>query len=129
MKMGAPRKEIDWDAFEKLAKMQCTESEMCSFFEICEDTLNTRCKEMYGKTFSDTIKRYSDVGKMSVRRGQFRRVEEGSDSMIIFLSKTLLGMKETNVIESYITITPADVASLDPADASRELMEAMRCEG
>jgi hypothetical protein len=49
----------------------------------------------------------------------------------IFWSKNHLGMSDkvdTNS-KTEITISPADVSTLDPADASRELMEAMRGEG
>lgn len=37
---GRPRKEINEKLFENLCAIQCTEKEICSVLECCEDTLN-----------------------------------------------------------------------------------------
>ena len=52
-KMGAPKKEIDKKDFENLCALQCTQKEICSFFDITDKTLNRWCKDTYGLTYSD----------------------------------------------------------------------------
>lgn len=85
--------KINKELFEELCNMQCTETEICNIFHICEDTLNSWCKNEYGQNFSDTYKIYSANGKMSLRRTQFRLAEKSS-AMAIFLGKQYLGQTE-----------------------------------
>lgn len=92
-RMGRPRKEIDRIEFEKLCEMQCTEIEICGFFGICEDTLNSWCKRTYKRTFSETYKVYSQDGKVSLRRMQFN-LAKTSAAMAIFLGKNMLGQSD-----------------------------------
>lgn len=93
-KMGRPKKQIDKDTFEKLCGIQATEQEIASFFDCTDDTLNRWCKETYQLTFSDTYKKYSAGGKMSLRRAQFRLAEKNA-AMAIFLGKQYLGQRDT----------------------------------
>ena len=93
-KVGRPRKKISKEQFEKLCVMQCTEAEMCGFFGVTDKTLSKWCKENYGGNFSDTYKIYSQDGKISLRRQQFRVANSGNVSMLIWLGKQYLGQKE-----------------------------------
>lgn len=90
---GRPRKEIDQKIFENLCGIQCTESEICSVFECCEDTLNAWCKRTYNATFSDTYKEKRQVGKVSLRRMQFRLAEKNA-GMAIWLGKQYLDQRD-----------------------------------
>lgn len=113
-KMGRPKKEIDIKTFEGLCKIQCTEKEICSIFDCCEDTLNAWCKENYqdddGKplTFSETYKRVSAGGKASLRRIQFELAKK-SAPMAIWLGKQILGQKDS-VDEVVVGITTTEDA-------------------
>ena len=91
--MARPRKEIDMTQFEKLCALQCTMSEICSFFEITDKTLNKLCQDHYGESFSVVYKSKSEMGKISLRRYQFRLAEHNV-SMAIFLGKQWLGQTE-----------------------------------
>ena len=92
-KMGRKPKEISKETFEKLCNIQCTESEICSVLQICEDTLNAWCKREYDLTFSDAYKKYSENGKMSLRRMQFKLAQK-YPAMAIFLGKQYLGQRD-----------------------------------
>ena len=92
-KMGRKPKEISKETFEKLCYIQCTESEICSVLQICEDTLNAWCKRTYDLTFSDAYKKYSENGKMSLRRMQFKLAQK-YPAMAIFLGKQYLGQRD-----------------------------------
>lgn len=91
--MARPRKEIDMTQFEKLCAIQCTRDEICSFFEITDKTLNKLCQDHYGESFSAVYKSKSEMGKISLRRYQFRLAEKNV-SMAIFLGKQWLGQTE-----------------------------------
>ena len=105
---GRPRKEIDQKTFENLCKIQCTESEIAGIFECSIETLNTWCKRTFGTTFLDTYKIYSDQGKASLRRMQFKLAEK-NPGMAIFLGKNLLG--QTDRVEQTV-MEVEDLSSL-----------------
>jgi hypothetical protein len=95
--MGRPRKEIDFVQFEKLCGLQCTEPEICSFFGINTDTLCTRCKEQYGKTFKDVYAEKSQSGRIAIRRAQMQAALAGDKTMLVWLGKNMLGQKDAPV--------------------------------
>lgn len=111
-KMGRPRKEIDQKIFENLCGIQCTEAEICSVFDCCEDTLNAWCKRTYGETFSDTYKKKRQLGKPSLRRMQWDLAKKNA-SMAIFLGKQYLGQSDQGGI-----VTEKDIRQEDALSAS-----------
>ena len=92
-KMGRPKIPINQQEFEKLCYMQCTETEIASFFDCSVDTIENWCKATYETTFSEIFKRKSEYGKISLRRTQFKLAEK-SPAMAIFLGKQYLGQKD-----------------------------------
>ena len=92
--MGRPRKEIDKEEFEKLLALHCTLSECCAFFDCDDKTLNKWCREQYGTTYSEVFRIKSGLGKISLRRAQFRLAARNA-AMAIFLGKNLLGQSDT----------------------------------
>lgn len=83
---GRPKKPIDWDEFEKLCGLQCTQSEIASWFSIISETLVDRVKDYYKEDYSVVYKRYSEGGKASLRRTQVKLAQK-SAAMAIFLGK------------------------------------------
>ncbi len=61
--MGRPKKEIDQKQFEQLCQIQCTEVEICGWFEVTDKTLTRWCKETYGLTFSEVFAQKRAAGK------------------------------------------------------------------
>nr|DAU65967.1 MAG TPA: DNA-packaging protein [Caudoviricetes sp.] len=110
--MGRPRKEIDQKIFENLCGIQCTEAEICSVFDCCEDTLNAWCKRTYGETFSDTYKKKRQLGKPSLRRMQWELAKKNA-SMAIFLGKQYLGQSDQGGV-----IAEKDIRQEDALSAS-----------
>ena len=90
---GRPKAEIDQTAFEKLCALQCTRSEICSWFDVTEKTLEGWCKRTYGESFSPVFERKREKGKISLRRSQWQLAEK-SATMAIFLGKQILGQKD-----------------------------------
>lgn len=92
-KMGRPKIEIDQRQFESLCGLQCTLSDIASFFQCSEDTIERWCKRTYEATFAEAFKKHSGKGKVSLRRIQFKLAEKNA-SMAIFLGKQYLGQRD-----------------------------------
>ena len=98
---GRPKKEIDREQFETLCEIQCTQSEICSVLKVTDKTLTRWCNETYDKSFSEIYKSLSEGGKSSLRRWQFKKAQDGSVPMLIWLGKQYLGQRDkTEVTEN-----------------------------
>ena len=91
---GRPEKFIDWELFEKLCGIQCTQSEIASMLKIHHETLIIRVKSNYGEDYPSIYKRFSESGKCSIRRHQFAHLPKNA-SMAMYLGKVYLGQKDT----------------------------------
>lgn len=87
---GRPLKPINQIEFEKLCGLQCTQEEICGWFGVCSDTLESWCKRTYEMNFSEVFKEKRGVGKISLRRAQFRLAKKNAN-MAIWLGKQYLG--------------------------------------
>lgn len=94
---GRPPKEINWELFEQLCLLQCTQSEIASTLKINPDTLRDRAVEHYGESYSEIYKRYSENGKTSLRRYQYIQAKT-KPNMAIWLGKQWLGQKDKEEI-------------------------------
>lgn len=90
---GRPKKEISQKQFEEMCKVQCTENEICAILGIGIDKLLSWCLETYNDTFSNVYKKFSENGKMSLRRAQMRLAQTNA-SMAIWLGKNMLGQTD-----------------------------------
>ena len=90
---GRPHKPIDWEEFEKLCEMQCTQGEIASFFGVHPNTISDNVKQIYKEDYSTVYKKYSDGGKCSLRRTQFKLAQKNT-AMAIWLGKQYLDQKE-----------------------------------
>lgn len=96
--MARPRKEIDKNDFEGLLAIQCTLAEVTAFFDhklngCSEDTIERWCKREYGESFAEVSEKKKNIGKISLRRAQFRLAEKNA-AMAIFLGKNYLGQRD-----------------------------------
>jgi len=117
-KGGRPKKTINQEEFEKLCGLQCTQEEICSWFNTTDKTLNTWCKQTYGDSFSEVFSQKRKIGFVSLRRAQFQLAQKNA-AMAIFLGKNYLG--QTDRIEQIVTqiedLTPlADMLNANEAD-------------
>ena len=98
--MARPRIEIDKKQFENLCGLQCTKEEIAGFFNCSEDTIERWCKREYKESFAVVFSQKRGVGKISLRRSQFKMSEHNA-AMAIWLGKQYLGQKE----QQEVTIT------------------------
>jgi len=93
---GRPKKVIDQKTFEQLCGIQCTEQEISAFFDVSDRTLEKWCKDTYGTTFFDIFQQKRGLGKISLRRTQWKLAEK-SNAMAIWLGKQYLDQREPGV--------------------------------
>lgn len=91
--MARPRIEIDREQFEKLCSLQCTKEEIAGFFNCSEDTIERWCSREYHERFAVVFGKKRTVGKISLRRSQWRMAEHNV-TMAIWLGKQYLGQAE-----------------------------------
>lgn len=103
--MARPRIEIDQHQFEQLCKLQCTQQEIADFFKCSVDTINAWCKRTYKSGYTEIYNKNASVGKISLRRTQWKQAETSS-RMSIWLGKQYLG--QTDKIENTITEIDAE---------------------
>lgn len=126
--MARPKKKIDKKQFENLCALQCTERDICEWFEVCEDTLNSWCKRTYKDEkenpmcFSDVFKQKRAKGMVSLRRNQFA-LSATNATMAIWLGKNWLG--QTDKAESTVVVATVDDAL---SKSLREMAEELEAE-
>lgn len=89
--MGKSQKSVsvDWEIVKKLARMQCTASEIASFLETNIQRLDLVCSEYFEVRLQEKIAEWAEGGKISLRRNQWRMSEQ-NPTMAIFLGKQYL---------------------------------------
>lgn len=92
--IGRPKSTLNWKEFEYLCSIGCTLKEIAGFFQMSDRTLQARVKEEYNETFSERWEKLSQGVKIAIRRKQIAVAMEGSESMLRFLGKNMLGQKD-----------------------------------
>lgn len=115
--MARPRVDIDKDTFEELCNIQCTLSEIAGVFRCSEDTVQRWAKRTYGECFANVHKKYSEGGKTSLRRYQFRLAEKNA-AMAIFLGKNYLGQRDCVEYEDKESLARLDAILRGMKDAA-----------
>jgi hypothetical protein len=83
---------IDYQAVEKLAMLHCTDAEIAAFLGMGEAELVERMN-VDGLLFK-AVDGGRSLGRMGLRRLQWRAAEAGRTTMLIWLGKQLLGQRE-----------------------------------
>ena len=106
---GRPLKEIDKKQFEGLCSIQCTEREICAVLGVADKTLTAWINREYGPeygsefggklTFKDIFEIKGAIGKISLRRYQFKQAEK-NPTMAIWLGKQWLGQTDNIQVEA-----------------------------
>ena len=110
--MARPRKKINRKQFESLCAIQCTQAEICSVLDVCEDTLLKWCKETYKMSFSEIYKQKRELGCMSLRRKQMELALSGNATMQIFLKEMELREREFALKEKSIELEQSRIEKL-----------------
>ena len=98
--MARPKKVINQNQFESLCAIQCTQEEICNVLDVTDKTLTRWCNEVYDLSFSEVYEQKRDIGRMSLRRNQFKLAEGGNTTMQIWLGKQVLKQSENPVMDN-----------------------------
>jgi hypothetical protein len=115
---GRPKKVLTEDALkiiEGLARVMCTDEEICSILGCSRDILyNPENEDLYRQA----IEKGKANGKQSLRRKQYEIAMKGNSSMLIWLGKQWLNqtdkVEQTTSIEDLTVL--ADLLKLDEKD-------------
>lgn len=94
--MARPKLEIDPKLVERLASIQCTNEEIAAACGCSADTIELR--------FTGELEKGRARGKRSLRRLQYKRAKAGSDTMLIWLGKNVLGQKDRSEVEHVVSV-------------------------
>jgi hypothetical protein len=79
------------DQIGRLATIGCTDEEIAAVMRISVDTLGRRKKN---PEFAAVLENARGMGKTTLRRLQWHRANQGSDTMCIWLGKQMLGQRD-----------------------------------
>lgn len=99
-KLGRPLKPIDWKVFEDLCNIQCTPEEIASVCRVDRHTLYDRVVKEYEEDFPTVYKKFTENGKMSLRRIQMKLAQKNT-AMAIWLGKQYLNQKDHHEAVEY----------------------------
>jgi len=96
---GRPEAVIEWDQLDKLCQMHATQEEIAAFLGITVDTIDSRLKKRFNKSFSEYYQEKAALGKISLRRAQLQKALGGDNTMMIWLGKNMLGQKDSQELD------------------------------
>ena len=98
--MARPRIEINWEEFDKLCGMLCTQEEIAAWFKCSVDTIDKALRREKRMGFTEYFKNKAVSGRMSLRRAQFElAVKDKHPTMLIWLGKQHLDQTDKQAIE------------------------------
>lgn len=95
---GRPVKPVDENIIYELARLMCTNKEICGVLRISHDTLEQR--------YRDVLEEGRSEAKISLRREQFRKAMEGNVQMLIWLGRQYLNQVETVINKDEHEVLP-----------------------
>lgn len=101
---GRPPKEINWDLVERYIEVGCSGVEIAAKFRIQKQTFYERFKREYNKNFQD-YHTDCDAGckadiRLSLVAKAINNKSQGNATILIFLARTMLGMREPELISN-----------------------------
>ena len=106
--MARPRKKIDPAQVEKLAAINCSYAEAAAVLGCSPDTIQRR--------FAAVFKKGREQGRMSLKRKMWDHAMNGNTTMMIWLSKQMLGYTDKLEQKQKIDQTEKQVIEVQWAD-------------
>jgi hypothetical protein len=93
---GRPRAEIDLDMVRNAAGIGCTVNEIAAVLGVTRSTLYKYMA--LNPAVQDAIDEGRDKGAATLRRQQWHKAHAGSDTMLIWLGKQMLGQRDRSEV-------------------------------
>ncbi len=84
--------KINYDLIHEMGKLDCTHQELAALTGYTRQNIDLLVEE--DESFKNAFESGKSIGKLSLRRLQRRRAEDGHVSMLIFLGKQSLGQRD-----------------------------------
>src|ERR1700733_12745902 len=122
---GRPPAVIDLLTVERAASIGCTVEEIAAILGIARSTLFERKAD--DPAIEDAIERGRETGRATLRRLQWDRAQQGSDTMLIWLGKQMLGQRDNAAVAVAVSgpkggpvqSESVTVSPTDPIEAAR----------
>lgn len=102
-KRGPKLTPIDWEQFDKLCSIQCSQREIAHWFECSVDTIERAVEREKGMKFAEYFEQKRGRGKIALRRKQYEKALGGDNTMLLWLGKQYLEQADKQDIKSDIT--------------------------
>lgn len=106
--MARPEIEIDLDKLKSLMRLSPNLEDTANFFDCSPDTIERRIREHFQCSFAEFRDKNAVHTRMSIKRKMIEKAVSGDNTMLIWLSKNMLGMAdklESKVINSFESLT------------------------
>jgi hypothetical protein len=110
---GRPFAEIDLAVVRRAAGLGCTHEEIAVLVGVTRETIQRRLID--NPDVQVAIAEGRENGRTTLRRLQWQRANAGSDTMLIWLGKQLLGQRDKADLEARVTVGGVDMPQR-PAD-------------
>ena len=91
---GRPKAIIDWKKVDLMLKAHCSGTSIAETLGINKETLYDAVKREKGISFSEYSQQQKEVGRDHLKLSMFKKAINGSNTMLIWLSKQYLGMSD-----------------------------------
>lgn len=95
--MGRPKIQIDIEQFESLMRLHPTIEDAANFFNCSHDVIERFVKDKFSDTFASFREKRAVHTRMSIKRKMIEKALSGDNTMLIWLSKNMLGMSDKMV--------------------------------
>lgn len=93
-KMGRPKINIDLEQLSSLIRLSPNLEDTAHFFNCSPDTIENVIKKEFQCTFTEFRDKKAVHTRMSIKRKMIEKAEAGDNTMLIWLSKNMLGMAD-----------------------------------
>lgn len=116
--IGRPLKEIDIEVVERAAAIGCTIEEVAGLCGVGRTTFYDRME--IDPDLKAAVDRGRENGKVTLRRLQWRKAEAGSDTMLIWLGKQMLGQRDKQEVTG-ANGGPIEMRDATPTEVARRV--------
>lgn len=112
-KMGRPKIELDLHQLKSLMRLTPSLKDTAEFFDVSEDKIEDTIKENWGLTFPEFRDKNAVQSRLGIKRKMMEKALAGDNTMLIWLSKNLLGMSDRVEQKQEITFSNLSNEELD----------------
>lgn len=117
---GRPKFVVPWDIVDQMCEYQSPAVEVAACIGCHVQTLNERCKEDNGVSFSEYFAEKRQKGLSALRNKQYDMAMQGDRTMLVWLGKQYLEQKDQSKVEQDSTVHHAGKVEIYIPDNGRD---------